>query len=171
MPPHLAIYLGVVLSILIHLYASSRLHFSYQVCTSSGQVSEKPIQELYAVRPPLAVINVEGDLFFGAVNDLEAAIQNALGAGVKVLVLRLRRVHRLAFTGIAALQWAILAARKAGVTILVSGVTHEARAMLETFHLADLIGRDHIFAGNEILFDSTRRTVEAGQRMLQISSK
>jgi SulP family sulfate permease len=166
LPLHIAIYLGVVLSILIHLYESGRLNLAYLVFEEDGRVREKALAELYAAKPAVAVLNVEGDLFFGAVTDLERAVDGCLDAGVRVLVLRLRRIHSLASTGVTTLQWAIVAARRRGTTVLLSGVSPEARAMLDSVGISMLVGDANIFEGGEVVFESTRRALEAARGIL-----
>jgi SulP family sulfate permease len=167
LPLYLAIYAGVLLTILIHLYESSRLHLNSLVFTGSGQVLEKPLADLLNLHPPVGVINVEGDLFFGAVHQLENAIESCCRAGIKVLVLRLRRAHMLASTGVVALQGILATARKAGMVIMLSGVSPQVRSILESSQITHLIGEEHIFFGSESLFESTRRAVAAATKLLE----
>ena len=113
-PLHYAIYLGVVLSIGIFLYETSQLHLNYLVFNDQGRVLEKPLECLYADRPQVAVISVEGSLYFGAVGDLEKALARCQESGVRVLILRLRQMHHMGSTGVTALRWSIAASQKEG---------------------------------------------------------
>lgn len=79
--------MGVLLTIAIHLYESSDLYFSYLINNKDGQFMEKPIMELFLYCPNAAIINVEGDLSFGAVEELEIFIYRCQHVGVKVLIL------------------------------------------------------------------------------------
>ncbi len=160
---HYAIYLGVVLSIVIFLFESSQLHLNYLVFNEQGQAIEKPLDVLYATRPPVAVISVEGSLYFGAVGDLEKAILRCQEVGVSVLVLRLRQMHMLGSTGTTALHWAIAASKKKGMRILLSGVTAQARAVLDAGGITQLIGEENVYGSTETLFDATLQAVEKAQ--------
>ncbi len=167
LPLHIAIYLGVLLSIGIHLFESAQIHLSYIVCLENNQVIEKKLEDLYSEKPVIAVINVEGNLFFGAVNVLEEAIQKCLDSGVKVLILRLRRMHTLASTGITTLQWSIVSAQRAGAVFVFSEVTPEIHQVLKASHVNDLIGEERIFPVTEILFEATHRAVNWGQNLIE----
>jgi SulP family sulfate permease len=158
-PLNIAIYLGVLLSILVYLYESSQLHLSYLVFNEHNQVIEKPMAELFACSPKIAVVNVEGDLFFGAVNELETSIERCQQAGVRVLILRLRRMRMLASTGITSLQAAIIGARLIGMTILFSEVNPRDRSILDTSRITELVGAEHVFESTEVLFEATRQAI------------
>jgi SulP family sulfate permease len=166
-PLHYAIYLGVALSIGIFLYESSQIHLSYLVINDRDQVAEKPLDSLYECCPEIAVISVEGSLYFGAVGELEKAIQRCQEARVKVLILRLRQMHALGSTGVTALQWAIQASRKQGMQILLSGVKPEDRAVLAAGGIIKLVGEDCVFATEEVLFGATQRAVEKARRLVE----
>jgi sulfate permease, SulP family len=121
LPLHYAIYLGGLLSILIYLYESGHLELSYLTVNEEGNFVEHRLEDLYLNPPQIAIINIEGDLYFGAVSDLEAAMDKLLTAGIKVMILRVRRMRRLASTGISALQWSVITARRQGTEILICG--------------------------------------------------
>jgi sulfate permease, SulP family len=102
LPLHYAIYLGGLLSILIYLYESGHLELSYLTVNEDGYFVEHRLEDLYKNPPEIAIINIEGDLYFGAVSDLEAAMDRLLSAGIKVMILRIRRMRRMASTGVSA---------------------------------------------------------------------
>jgi sulfate permease, SulP family len=163
MPLQYAIYLGVILTIINHLFESSHLHLSFLVFGEHGQIIERPIKELSNECPKVMVINVEGDLFFGAVNELEDSFNQCRQAGVKVLILRVRRMRMLASTGILTLQGLLFSGRKAGMTILLSEVSPEIHSILNTSKVTQLIGEANIFGSTDILFEATRRAVEQAE--------
>ena len=167
LPLQNAIYLGVILTIIIHLYESSHLHLSYLIFDKHGYIIEKPIQELFDCCPKVAVINIEGDLFFGAVNELEDSINRCQQAEVKPLVLRVRRMRMLASTGITTLQGVLISGQKAGMTILLSEVSPEIRTILNTSKITRLIGEANIFGSTGILFEATRQAVEQAEMLAE----
>lgn len=166
LPLHLAIYLGVLLSLAIYLYESGHLKLRLLIVNRRGKITEKNMTELEEIRPPLAVVNVEGDLYFGAVNDLENAINTCIEAGVKVLVLRVRRMRMLASTGVTTLQWAIINAQRKGMTILLSGVNEDVWRVLESSNILQFIGEEHVFRSGEELFSSTIQAVNYGRELV-----
>jgi sulfate permease, SulP family len=166
LPLHYAIYLGGLLSILIYLYESGHLEMSYLTVNEDGYFVEHQLEDLYRNPPEIAIINIEGDLYFGAVSDLEAAMDKLLTAGIKVMILRIRRMRRLASTGVSALQWSIITARRQGTEILICGVTPQAMPILDSTGISALVGKENIFPGSDVLFRSTREALDRAQEIL-----
>jgi SulP family sulfate permease len=81
LPLHYAIYLGVLLSIGLYLYESSNVQLSYLV-EREGKFIERSFAELVQNPPPIAIIHVEGALYFGATDDLEARLDGLFRSGV-----------------------------------------------------------------------------------------
>lgn len=162
LPLHIAIYIGVLLSILIYLYESGRLNLSILILEEQGDVIEKPLDEGLASQAPVLVLNVEGDLYFGAVDDLDAALTRCITSGAKVVVVRLRRMHLIASTGVAMLESAVRSAQKQGVVLILSGLNAETEVSLRRAGVIAALGEEHIFRSSAVLFQSTRRAVQAG---------
>ncbi|HSV85111.1 MAG TPA: SulP family inorganic anion transporter [Levilinea sp.] len=170
LPLHYAIYLGGLLSILIYLYESGHLELSYLTVNEEGSFLERRLEDLYQDPPEIAMINIEGDLYFGAVSDLEAAMDRLLSAGIKVMILRIRRMRRLASTGVSALQWSVIAARRQGTEILICGAGPQALAVLESSGISALVGAENIFPGSDVLFRSTRQALARAQMLIRSSA-
>lgn len=162
LPLHLAIYIGALLSILIYLYESGHLNLSILTFEPDGKVIERSIEQGLRNCPQVLVLNVEGDLYFGAVDDLDAALARCISSGAKVVVVRLRRMRLIASTGMAMLEGAVKTARKQGVEILLSGLNAETDDALRRAGLLDLLGEERVFCASEVVFESTRRAVAAG---------
>ncbi len=160
LPLQVSIYLGVVLSIVFYLVESSHLELSYLVLNGNGKFVEKPIGEALKAQPEVAVINVEGPLFFAAVQDLEDRIMEMIDQGVTVIVLRLRRMHLLASSGLSTLEFLIHRAREKGGQICLSGVSPEMTAMIADCGLEDDLESRNIFLATDVPFESTHRALE-----------
>jgi sulfate permease, SulP family len=165
LPLHYAIYLGGLLSILIYLYESGHLELSYLTVNEDGYFVEHRLEDLYKNPPEIAIINIEGDLYFGAVSDLEAAMDRLLSAGIKVMILRIRRMRRMASTGVSALMWSVIAAKRQGTEILICGVDPQAMAVLDSTGIKALVGEDNIFPGSDVLFRSTRAALTRAEQL------
>jgi sulfate permease, SulP family len=165
LPLHYAIYLGGLLSILIYLYESGHLELSYLTVNEDGYFVEHRLEDLYKNPPEIAIINIEGDLYFGAVSDLEAAMDKLLSAGIKVMILRIRRMRRMASTGVSALMWSVIAAKRQGTEILICGVDPQAMAVLDSTGIKALVGEDNIFPGSDVLFRSTRAALTRAEQL------
>jgi sulfate permease, SulP family len=163
LPLHYAIYAGVALSVLIYLYESSRLRMSYLTLDAQGYFVEHPMESIARIHPKIVLINVEGPLYFGATEDLERQLIRIFHSGVKVVILRVRRVHMLGSTGITVLENVLLQANTLGIMVLFSGVTGEVEGILRNSGLANLIGPEQTFLASRTLFSATREAIKAAQ--------
>ncbi len=111
-------------------------------------------------------MNIEGDLYFAAVEELQQQINLILDSGLKVLILRFRRTHLLASTGIMALGHLIKSARDKGVEVLFCGVHDEIRETLESSGILESIGQSHIFIANDQLFTSAQKALIEAKALL-----
>ncbi len=159
LPLHWAIYLGAVLSIGIYLYESSHLRLSYLTLKDDREFVEHSLEEVLQDCPPVALINVEGALYFGAVEDLEQHVEEILQRGVRVIILRLRHMHLLASTGVTALEGLVTRADQLGTTVLLCGVTNEIEATLASSGLKSLVGNGRTFKATDTLFESTHQAL------------
>lgn len=160
LPLQISIYLGTGLSIIFYLIESSHLNLSYLILNGNDKFTELKIDEVYQKKPEVAVINIEGPLYFAAVQDLEDQITRMIEVGVKVIVLRLRRMHLMASSGISTLELLIRRAKKRGVEIRLAGVSQEVTDTLSGCGLECVIGEENIFKATEIPYEATRRAIE-----------
>ncbi|MGC9359396.1 MAG: SulP family inorganic anion transporter [Anaerolineae bacterium] len=163
LPLHLAIYLGTVLSIGIYLYESSQLHLSYLRINTNGDIVERKLDQILDEQPVIAIVNIDGALFFGAVEALERRMDQILDAGVSVVILRLRRTHLATSTAISALDYLVKRARELGILLLISGVSPEMQAKLEATGVERMLQDQCVFPATEMLFESTRQALAYAQ--------
>jgi SulP family sulfate permease len=164
---HIAIYVGTILSIGIYLYESSRLHLSYLTMNQNGAFVERHLDTLLEERPTVAIVNIDGALYFGAVDALEKRMDQVLDAGVRVVILRLRRTHLAASTAISALEHLTSRAKGLGILLLISGVSPDLRSRLMATGIGALIEEPCLFGASEVLFESTRQALAYAHDCLQ----
>jgi len=167
LPLEYAIYLGILTTIVLHLGVSSRMNLSYIIENDQGGFLEYPIHGLKDQNPEIAIINIEGDLFFAAVQDLQDQVDRILESEVKVLILRFRRTHHLASNCIMVLDRFVPSAHEKKVHILFCGLKDEVLEPLKTAGLTELIGESRIFLANNQLFYSTLNALNAAKEMLR----
>lgn len=170
LPLEYAIYLGVLITILIFLGQSSRINLTYFVENKNGQFDELPVDRIEKQNPQIAIVNVEGDLYFAAVEGLIDQIDLILETNLKVLILRFRRTHLLASTGIMALKQIIRSARKRGVEVLLCGLHDEIQEPLESAGILSTVGPSHIFRAGKQLFSSTQDALEKAKDIIKEES-
>lgn len=167
LPLEYAIYLGVLTSILIYLDESSHMNLSYIVEDEDGQFVELPMEGIKKSKPQIAIVNIEGDLYFAAVEDLQEKIEKVLEIDLKVLILRFRRTHLLASTGIMALEQLIRSAHEKGIQVLFSGVQAEVFEPLDVAGITGIVGDSHVFLANHHLFESTQRALNEAKAIIK----
>jgi anti-anti-sigma factor len=135
------------------------LRLSYLTLKDDREFVEHSLEEVLQDCPPVALINVEGALYFGAVEDLEQHVEEILQRGVRVIILRLRHMHLLASTGVTALEGLVTRADQLGTTVLLCGVTNEIEATLASSGLKSLVGNGRTFKATDTLFESTHQAL------------
>ena len=171
LPLEYAIYLGVISTILIYLGQSSHLQMNVIIEDEKGQFIEKPFDQIQQQNPQIAILNVEGDLYFAAIESLQEQVSQILESNIKVLILRFRRTHLLASTGVVALNQMIRKAKDKNVDILFCGVHDEIQDTLESGGVIRRIGLSRTFLANDVIFDSTQRALEKAKIILENSDE
>ena len=131
----------------------------------NGNFVEHEIEDLVIIKPEVAIINIEGALYFGAVSDLEEKLEKVLMTGVKVVILRLRRMKHMASTGISSFELMASKARQMGVSLIFCGVNPEIEAIFETSGLTSKIGSKMTFRSTHTLFESTSEAIKRAEEI------
>ena len=156
-PIQIAIYLGTLLSIGFYLSASSHLSLHYlELDERTDKFVELDLKKLPDRRSRVIIVNIEGALYFAAVEDLEERVNYLIDAGVEVIILRMRRTNMIASTAITALEALIQQACKNNVRIMITGVSKKTRALLIKGDLDHYIHEEDIINATNIPYEGTR---------------
>jgi len=166
LPLEYAIFLGILSTILMYLGESSHVNLSYILEDENGQFIELSMDRIEEKKPEIAIVNIEGDLYFAAVEELQEQINRILDSGLKVLILRFRRSHLLASTGIVALGHIIKTARDKGVEVLFCGVNEDIQKTLESSGIFQSVGQNNVFIANGHLFASAQKALDRAKSLL-----
>lgn len=100
--------------------------------------------------PQLSIIDIRGDLYFGAVNHVEEGIRQNMAAnpGQRFLLLRLRSVNQIDISGIHMLETVVRLYRDAGGDVYFIWVQDNVRELMESTGFWDEMGEDHFL--NEV---------------------
>ena len=155
LPVQYAIYIGVVLSVIIYLVETSHIDITYLTQNDEGDFLEFKLEELFNKNPKIAIVNIGGSLYFGAVSDLESKLEKILDGDTKIVILRLRRMKQLASTGISSIESFVSKANEQGVSIILCGVNEEIQSAIEKSGLQSIIGSEKTLKATPIIFEST----------------
>ena len=138
-----AVNIGVILATLLFL---RNMASSVEV----GEISEGDLrQELHQLgleKLPdgVLVYSLQGPFFFGAVENFEQALAQTR-TDPRILILRLKWVPFIDFTGLQALEETITALHKRGVIVLLTGAKFSVLRQLKRADIIRLIGKKHYF--------------------------
>jgi len=166
LPLHIAIYLGALLSIAIYVYESSKLQLSYLTQNAAGGFVEHSLDDILQNPPSITIVNIEGTLSFAAADDLEQRVREIINSGVRVVILRLRRVHMLSSEGVAALEHVVTHANRSRTLVLICGVRDEVGATLHSSGIEGLMGAGDIFKASDVLFASTQQALARAEEIV-----
>jgi SulP family sulfate permease len=174
-PLHVAIFVGVAISITLFLRKASRPYLiEYEFnevgeLREMGRTRERPI-------PAISIVHVEGDLFFGAAELFRTQVQRTMSDPLlKVIILRLKNARHLDATSVMALEDLIHYMRAKKLHLLVSGATDEVYQVLENSGIlttiqagCDLeVGESNIFLNSPSNPNiSTRDALKRAQQLL-----
>ncbi|MDY5139475.1 sodium-independent anion transporter [Actinotignum timonense] len=109
--------------------------------------------------PKIAILRVDGTMFFGVGDRIEREIPRL--AGVDVVILRLSRVGIVDATGVRALAQVVDRLVDAGNTVLVKGLPKQVQEMAQRMELGQLSIGDYLFADMDSAMAQARRIVAA----------
>jgi SulP family sulfate permease len=95
--------------------------------------------------PQLAILDILGDLYFGAVSHVERAINRHLAAnpGQRTLLLRMYNVQQCDFSGIHALEGIVRGVRQWGGDVFIVRVREPVLEIMQDTGFWDYLGWDH----------------------------
>jgi SulP family sulfate permease len=137
---------GVLLSFLLYVPRAGAIHL-----TEMKVIGPRLIRERRPTDPPcdkLAIFALEGEMFFGAVPDLEKHLELAedrVRQGAKVIVLRVRELRNPDAVCIQLLDHWVERVKSLGGHVLIAGIQPNMETCLEKSGAADRIGREYLF--------------------------
>jgi SulP family sulfate permease len=155
-----AIYIGVGVSLILYLRKASHLDLKEYIVDESGEL-QHIVDYQQRVESRVALIDVNGEAFFGSANLIKKRIKNLCEESeqLKVIVLRMKNAMNLDITGVLTLEEIALDLKEQGRTLMLCGVTPGIREVLEESGVADVIGEDKILVAQKSLLESTRQAI------------
>ncbi|MGK0434027.1 MAG: SulP family sulfate permease [Planctomycetota bacterium] len=154
LPLEYAIYIGVMLSLVVILRATGKTDLTALVACPDGDYDEVPLDR--AAPTPVVTINMSGDIYFAAAEDLDSELLRALSPKTRVVVLRMKRLRAAGSTAMAMLEhfWVLLSERQ--IYLVVCGVERDLETLMTSTGLRRKIGEENIFYADNKLFQSTK---------------
>ena len=129
LPLHIAIFVGVVLSVSLFLRKAAKPELVEYTIDGEGTLMK--LGDKADRLPQVSIVHVEGDLFFGAADLFRKQVARiAEDPSLAVVVLRMRNARNLDATSVCALEELIKFIREKGRHIIISGASREVYRIL-----------------------------------------
>jgi SulP family sulfate permease len=168
-PLQRAVFLGVLLSILVHFFITSsrEVRVNQLTLNPNGTISVEPAP---AELPSNAVtlLQLFGNLTFAGAETLEAKMPAVKSAERSVVILRLRAQEGIGTSFTNVLERYSQQLKNQGGKLMVAGVNPRVKRQLDrTKTTSEILGKENVFVSTTTLRESTLAAYEAAQRWLQ----
>jgi SulP family sulfate permease len=159
-----AIYLGVAVSLIFYLREATRLDMKEYNIDEDGNLNHIT-SAAEREDPRVAVIDVNGEAFFGAADQIQQRIRNLCEESddLRVVILRMRNVTNFDITGATVLKTIARDLRSSDRTLILCGTTPGIRDVLEEAGVTEEIGEDKILVAQKNLLESTVAALKRAQ--------
>lgn len=139
-----AVNVGVIIAMVHFLIKMSA---SIEVQTQNGDDVASALKKgnLTAIPDDILIYAIDGPVFFGAVKHFEQALAST-HTDPKTLIIRLRWVPFIDFTGLQALDEAIIALQKRGVRVILCGAKPKITEKLNKAGVLHRLGEQNVFS-------------------------
>ena len=153
-----AFYVGVLISIALYLKKAASPTVREMTVGKRGQV-RPTLDGEELPHPQIRIIDVDGELFFGACDFFQATLRTiTTREDVQVVILRLKNAHHLDATTCLALKHINEYLKQTNRTLILCGLTQQVWKVLKKSKLMNQIGRDNLFVSDPLdPIGSTRR--------------
>lgn len=161
-----ALFLGVGLAVFLALRRAEGFTLMRLESDADGNLLEKPFD--LTERAELMALDLHGELFFAAAEDLEHKLKGLFGGGTRYVVLRLQHAYNMDLTCAEALGQAAEDARRNGGALLLSGVRPDTYEILERAGQLRKILPQHIFRNEPLVLGSTLKALHYAKEQLEL---
>ncbi|MGF1451949.1 MAG: SulP family inorganic anion transporter [Opitutales bacterium] len=165
-----AIYLGAVASIVLFVRKAARPGLKEISFDDRGNVIESAADPKahHHERPEIAILHVEGDLFFASCDVFLDQMRHLVEhPDLRIIILRLRNAHHLDASAALTIQELIKFARTRERDVLVSGAHEEVEEVFRKSGTMAVLGEENFFRSNrENPTVSTRDALKRAQQIM-----
>jgi len=161
-----SILIGVTLSILMFVPRAARLKINELAVNSERVVRERQPSDLPC--SALVVLDLEGELFFGAAPELERCFEDLrrrIKAGARIIVLRVKRTRNPDMVCMELLQRFLREMEEQRIKVLLCGVREDFAQAMKNLHFQDSLPAERIFLEKS---GEDSSTVEAVRRAYEL---
>lgn len=168
LPLHVAIFIGVGLSLILYLRKASRPSLVEYSFNAEGHLAEA--SQGARQHPAISIVHVEGELFFASADLFRTQIQRScIDPNLRIIILRLKNARHLDATCAMAIEELVRMLRKSGRDVIISGVVKDVYRVLKGSGLVETVGKENIFPSSPTNPNlATRNALKRAQAILGI---
>lgn len=167
LPIQNAVLLGVILSILLHIYQSSLdVQVKQILPTITGQSFQEHPAPAHLPSKAITILHIYGSVFYASADILQAALPSPYTADQSVVILGLRGRSELGSTFIKLLEGYAKELCTRNSKLMLAGVAPSVIKQLTKTHITDTIPLMDIFPATPILGESVQRAQVAAEEWL-----
>jgi len=146
----IAFYIGVCLSIILHLSKAAVPQVLQYIIDDSGRIKSLEFCSK-SEHAKIRFIKVKGELFFGAADLFQATLKSVAADDkeTKVIILQLKNARDIDATACLALMQLFDYVKHSGRHLLISGITFPIWKVMSDSGLVEAIGKDNLFLIDE----------------------
>lgn len=166
-----AIYIGVMLAIILFLKQTGRASIKTIIPLKSehGHLMEYEVHSCNEEKceiSPVAIIEPEGNLYFGLASDLERRLDDFTMGNAKVYIMRFRNVSAIDVTALEVIRNFARNTINDGKAVLFSDINQETYDILDRAGIIKMTGKENIFFKSNDLFFSTKNAIDRANVLL-----
>jgi SulP family sulfate permease len=161
-----ALFVGIVVSIFSALKRAEGFKLRVLSETDDGGLHEAPDVEPIETGD-VTVLNLQGELFFAAAEELQAELVRMLDENTRFLVLRVQEAYNMDATTAEVIAHVAEKARQRGGRLILCGVRPGMYGTFERAGLLPKIGDDAIFRAEREVLASTQRAIAYAHELAQ----
>ena len=165
-----AIYLGVILSLVMLLRRIGELQMVEMIEVEPRVYREIEIDPETGASA-LVLLALEGDLFFGVVEELEERLARIAANGARAIVIRMKRAHAIDATAAEALATFAIHFRERGGRLVLCGLKPELRAQIVASHLGEVLGAENVLLTDSRHLGSLRRAIQQARQEIAAAGR
>lgn len=167
-PLYIAVFVGVFLNLALYLRRAKQVFVMEMLRDDASPTGliERPLRgEGIDGRGEIVFLQLEGNLFFAAADDLQDRFMQVMHRGPKAVILRLKRTHMVDATIMHTIQQFAQQMRQRGGHVLLCGVRPRMMQRMAEFGLIEALGKDHVFSTGNDLFGSAKAAIAKARQL------
>lgn len=161
------VMIGTFLSFVFYVPRAAIMHLTELTVTPERVIREKMQEDPPCSR--MLIYDLEGEMFFGSAQNMEKLlmkIEHRVSDGIKIVVLRLKRVRNPDAVCLTLLDNFLKRMEQRNITVFLCGVRQEMFRVLSNTGIASWLGPDRIYIESSATWSSTLSAVRAAHARL-----